>query len=229
MIKIISGFVFICCLLVGGFFVKIVIENTQLEKEKRAQDTANFYGDSLERQLDNSLSATVALAFIIQQNNQIENFNALAANMIQRFGGISNLQLAPKGIVTKIHPLKGNEKAIGHDLLNHPRSKIVAQKSIQSKQLTLSGPLDLIQGGKAVIGRYPVFTTNKTSGKSSFWGFTTALIRMEKLYEDSKLLQLKNSSFHYSLSRIDPVSGSTIFFLQSDNFNPINSVAISSC
>ena len=106
---------------------------------------------------------------------EIQNFDALADNIIANYGGISSLQLAPQGIVTQIYPLEGNEKAIGHNLLKDPARRTEALKTIQSRKLTLAGPFELIQGGKAVIGRLPVFSADK-DGTDNFWGFTIVLI-----------------------------------------------------
>ena len=87
----------------------------------------------------------------------VDRPDPIATEMINNYRGISNLQLAPNGVVTQIYPLGGNEAAIGHDLLNDPRRRIEAQAAIESRKLTLAGPFTLVQRGMGVIGRLPVF------------------------------------------------------------------------
>ena len=48
------------------------------------------------------------------------NFEHVAGVLMSSLGGITNLQLAPCGIVGQIYPLSGNEATIGHNLLQGP-------------------------------------------------------------------------------------------------------------
>ncbi len=141
---------------------------------------------SISMQLNHSLSATSAIAIFLQQNGEIKNFDLLAEDIISQYGGISNLQLAPDAIVKQIYPLKGNEPAIGHDLLNDPKRRIEVLKAIESRKLTLAGPFELIQGGTAVIGRYPVYIDKGSKpGKDKFWGLSIVLIKLSELLKAS--------------------------------------------
>ena len=76
---------------------------------------------ALERQLDRSLSATVALSVLVHQSSEtvMRNFDEVADHMLDRYKGISSLQLAPNGIVTRIYPLAGKitvfPKAVGKE------------------------------------------------------------------------------------------------------------------
>ncbi|MBT6717726.1 MAG: hypothetical protein HOB18_08855 [Nitrospina sp.] len=81
-----------------------------------ATQIASSHAKSLEKQLSHSLSATLALATILKEDSSFPNFDRVAADLIERYGGISNLQLAPNAVISKIFPLKGNELAVGLDL-----------------------------------------------------------------------------------------------------------------
>ena len=53
--------------------------------------------------------------------------------------------------------------------------------------MVLAGPLDLVQGGQGLIGRFPVAISN--GGESNrYWGVVSAVIDVERLYQDSGLL-----------------------------------------
>lgn len=209
-----SAVTFFVAVAIGGAFINIAERRRSDERRHVLREIGAVQAHLLERQLDRSLSSTFALAAILRQSGRIDNFDALAAEIIKNYGGINNLQLAPNGVVTQIYPLAGNEAAIGHDLLNDPRRRIEALAAIESRRLTLAGPFTLVQGGVAVIGRLPVFVPRETGGES-FWGFTIALIRLPALLELSNLNRLVEHEYDYQLSRVDPDKGARVVFAQS--------------
>lgn len=114
--------------------------------------------------------------------------------------------LAPDGVIRHIAPLEGNEKALGLDLLNYPAQRTEASISRSTGQLTLAGPLELIQGGQALAGRLPVFLKEE-GGSSRFWGFTEVVMRLPQSLEAARLSELAQAGYRYQLWRIHPESG----------------------
>lgn len=184
------------------------------EQQLLISEVVNAEASAIERRLAHSLSATQTLALEIQQNGGLfEDFEGYAQAVLDSVGGISNLQLAPAGIIQKIHPLSGNEKALGHNILRDDRRRKEAQLALQNRQLTLAGPFELVQGGIAVIGRYPVFLAH--AGRQQFWGFASALIYLEELLRVTDLAQFDNKGYSYQLQRIHPDSGQIEVFARS--------------
>lgn len=194
--------VFLFFMGVGAVLVEQVELGRENERRQIVAQLAASTAYSLERQLSRSLSATYALAAIIRQSGTIRDFDALAAEMIRTYGGISSIQLAPDAVVSKIYPLAGNEKAIGHNLLKDPQRRTEAFKAIETRQLTLAGPHKLVQGGEGAIGRLPVFVPNGGKGER-FWGFATVLMRLSDLFGASNLGQLEKNGYSYTLSRLN--------------------------
>ncbi|MFQ5993294.1 MAG: PAS domain S-box protein, partial [Nitrospiraceae bacterium] len=210
-----SAITFLVVLAVGGALVMLAEHRRNDEQRQAIAEAGSGQAHMLERQLERSLSSTFALASVLRRSGRIDNFDALAAEIMKNYGGISSLQLAPNGVVTQIYPVEGNQEAIGHDLLNDPRRRAEALKAIESRQLTLAGPLTLIQGGVAVIGRFPVFVPDEAGGER-FWGFTIALIRLPALLEASDVKHFVDEHRHdYELSRIEPDSGARVVFARS--------------
>ena len=85
------------------------------------------------------------------------------------------------------YPLKGNEAAIGLDYRKNEQQREAALRARDSGDVVLAGPLDLVQGGKGLIARFPVFT-NRPDGDKTFWGVVSAVIDIDKLYRDSGLV-----------------------------------------
>jgi signal transduction histidine kinase len=188
--------IFLLSFSIGCFFIYSLESRRELESRALATQIASSHAQSIEKQLSRSLSTTLALATILKENSSFPNFDSVAADLIKRYGGISNLQLAPNAIIRKIFPLKGNEPAIGLDLKKNPK----AVAAIEAKQLVVEGPFNLIQGGVAIVGRYPLFLQNEKTGEKSFWGFTTALIELSELLAIVDIHGLVSKNYHFELS-----------------------------
>ena len=104
---------------IGGVFVKWYEDRRLEEKQASGHAIGTAMAHSIQLQLERSLSSTLALASLIRQkkNIAIDEFDSIAADMIESYGSIDSLQLAPNGVVSLIYPREGNEKALGHDLL----------------------------------------------------------------------------------------------------------------
>jgi len=126
-------------------------------------------------------------------NATLFSFNRVAQSLISTYKGISNLQLAPGGVVSVIHPIIGHEAAIGHDLFYDASRRDGAIKSITSQQVTFVGPLTLIQTGEhAIIARFPVFIDTYgyrglVQAYPTWWGFTTMLCTLDDFFRDTAL------------------------------------------
>ncbi len=198
-----SALVFIVMTVIGILYIEDRYKRYEAEQLQNLTEVASSHSYVIERQLTRSLSATYVLASIVKHYGKINNFNELASEMILNYDGISSLQLAKNGVVSNIYPLAGNEKAIGHDLLNDPKRRTESLATIKSRSLTLAGPFELIQGGMAVIGRLPVFM-EKSDGTEYFWGFTIALIRLDDLIAATNIPTLVEQNHAFELSRIHP-------------------------
>ncbi|WP_210396229.1 sensor domain-containing diguanylate cyclase [Motiliproteus sediminis] len=172
------------------------------EAERHTRLIALDSAKNLERNVERSLAGAKVLGTYIEvTGGRSDNFEAIADSILHNLQGITNLQLAPDGVIAKIYPLAGNEKAIGHDLLQDDKRRAEARKAIETHKLTLAGPFELVQGGVAIIGRQPVEI------EQQFWGFASALIRMDQVMAMSELDQLAAAGYGYKLWRNHPDSG----------------------
>jgi len=195
---------FLGCLLVGGAGVYWVDQVEVAQHKREAVEAASVHGHLLQEQLGRSLSATYALAAVLRQGQgKIDDFDALAGEMLAMYGGVSALQLAPSGVIRHIVPLVGHELALGHNLLDDPERNKEAFLALKSRTLTLAGPFELRQGGTAVVGRLPVFLQFGQQGER-FWGFVTAVIRIPDLLRASGLSDERAQGYEFALSRLHP-------------------------
>jgi two-component system, cell cycle sensor histidine kinase and response regulator CckA len=196
----------------GG--VGLVWQADRLARADERQAAAHAAAGSafgIEQQLSRSLSATYALASIIRQHGAVDGFEALAAEMLPLYGGLSSLQLAPGGVVRQIYPLVGNEPAMGHDLLRDPDRRFQARAAIDSRQLTVAGPFELRQGGVGLVGRLAVFLPDAAApGGEELWGLVTVVISVQDLLGAAQLRRLTDAGYLYELTRLDPETGRVV-------------------
>lgn len=110
-----------------------------------------------------------------------EEFYQFALHQEGNITGIRSLQLAPDAIVKYVYPLEGNQKVIGHNLLEDDSRRMAVVDAINNRRFVISGPINLIQGGVALIGRLPIYKQDKSE---SFWGFATILIDIDTMLKE---------------------------------------------
>ena len=204
---LLGGIVFVS----GCYAVRLSAAIGAHERDQQTAQVLSTQAAEIERRLSYTLTSTYILAQeIMRAGGRFDEFDEYADSVLQMIPGIANLQLAPKGVIEQIYPLEGNEKAIGHKILQDDARLDEALLAIKSKGLTLAGPFELIQGGVGVIGRQPVFL--KVDGTEHFWGFTSALILLEDLVKDLGLQTASESNTHFQLGRNHPGSGKQEIF-----------------
>ena len=182
---------------------------------QQAAVVVNSAANAVERQVSRSLSTSYALASILQQTGgKIDNFDKLAAEMLDRYGGIGSLTLMPNGINTQMYPLAGNESAIGHNILTDPLRRSEALQVISSRRLMLAGPYTLKQGGVGAIGRLAVFIEDK-QGDEHFWGFVAVVLNVPQLLEAAHASDLTRAGYDYEISKQLPDSSQREIFARS--------------
>lgn len=191
----------------AALILSVVEQNRLAADRARAEVAAKTHLSAIGERVERALSATYALAALVRQGKgQVQNFDAIAGEMVRVYPGVGSLQLAPDGVIRQLVPRAGNEKAIGHDLLKDPARTKEAFLARDTGKLTLAGPFNLVQGGKGAVGRLPVFLPD-TSGEERFWGFTCVLIRFPDILPAEHFAQLKESGYDFILWRIHPDTG----------------------
>lgn len=198
----------------GLYWIMLRHEVSLQQEHLLITDTVAAKSQAIKRRLDFTLMATRMLEIQIRLNHgSRDDFDIYAKEILATVQGVNNIQLAPNGVITDIYPLPGNERAIGHNILQDDKRRDEARKAVSTRKMTLTGPFELVQGGVAVIGRQPVFVS---SGQSDyFWGFASALIYLDELLKEANLEELEQKGFVYELSREEIGTGKRLVFAQS--------------
>lgn len=132
--------------------------------------------------LESAVSSTVYLAsgligFVrsVPDPSPVQVRTALGA-IYESDDRIRNLGLAPANILRFIYPLEGNEAALGLVYEEQAEQWPDVLRAIESRRPVLAGPVKLVQGGRAIINRTPVFLDD-----GQYWGLISIVIDLDAL------------------------------------------------
>jgi PAS domain S-box-containing protein len=199
-------FVFLLMLLLVSFLVKSRYNVVKENQQREMSNILNVVQHNFEQVLKNSYVTTLTLAMSVNDDGVPENFDEIAPKLVDSNATIDAVQLVPNGVIKYVYPLKENEAALNYDILNTPKVRQEALKSIQTKLIYFAGPLELKQGGTAVVGRLPIFKNN------TFWGFSAVIIRLETLIKHSGIQSIDTSKYYFQFSKVNPSTNKEEFF-----------------
>ena len=188
----------------------ILWQRYQILKETEQREMSNLIGyieNNIDNTLKDSYNAALSLALLVDSNGNISGFEDVAPRLVKENLVIDAVQMVPGGVISHVYPVKGNQSVLDYNILSDPNVKVEALRAINDKKMYFAGPLELRQGGLAVVGRLPVFI------KNDFWGFAAVIIKLETLLEEAGLEKLRADKYDFQFSKIHPQSGEEMFFL----------------
>src|SRR6218665_1256451 len=199
--------VFLLFLILVCFLVKLRYNSVRDNQHREMSNILNVVRENFEQILKNSYTANLTLALTVNDKGIPENFDKIAAKLVDNNANIDAVQLVPNGIIKYVYPLKGNEAVLNYDILNTAVVRDEALKSIERKILYFAGPLKLKQGGIGAVGRLPIFKEGK------FWGFSAVVIRLETLIKLSGAKSIDDSKYYFQFSKVNPITHEEEFFI----------------
>jgi len=143
------------------------------------------------------------------------DFGPYARYLLSTNKDVAGLFLAPGGVVLEAEPLRGNEAAIGHDLLNDPDRKKEAEEAVATNTTILAGPVNMRQGGVGLFARKPIFWL-EDNGQRHFWGLVVALVKWDTIKTLFDFESLSNAGYAYRLERKLSTDPHPVLLLRSD-------------
>jgi signal transduction histidine kinase/CheY-like chemotaxis protein len=194
-----ASLVFVAVAGVGALGVAQLERIEVAKRRNAASELAWGSAFAIEQRFAIAFAGASTLATMVATGATEDQIGAVAAEQLELAHGDLSLQLARDGVITRIWPLRGNETAIGLDLVHHPLHGAAVQKVIGSRQPTLYGPVALIQGGNGFALRVPVFV--REGGFDRFWGLSSAVIRVNALLQESRVPRLVATGLDYAIWR----------------------------
>lgn len=217
----IKGFLVGLTVLLIGFLI-IYLRSLVEQQQHRAElnDILEVIEQNIEAAINESFATALTLALTVNTDGEVENFNKVAAQLHAN-SVVDVLELVPGGVIRYVYPLEGNEEVIGYDILSDPKVNREVKKAAERGTIYFAGPLELKQGGMAVIGRLPIIIND------DLWGYSAVLIYLETLIERSGINEFTSNNYYFQLAKTNPNTGEEVFFLpvkEGVNLNTYESV-----
>lgn len=166
-----------------------VLSNEQIQRTKlNLFRQLTSIGAKLEGDLQTNLSMLSGFAAYISASPDLsyEQFTRYAREIFRKEPMLQNFAAAKNLVVNYVYPIEGNEKAIGLDYRKNVAQKDMVMQVVNTGQLLVAGPVELVQGGIAFIGRAPIYTGSGT--ERTLWGIISAPIDADALYLQTGIL-----------------------------------------
>lgn len=142
--------------------------------------------DAIDPRLETALAVPETLAAVIAAEERIDKrtFDAIAARLVRANPSIRNVALAPGNVITAIHPVRGNEAALGLRYADMPGQYEAVQQAIRTRRTVIAGPIALVQGGTGLVSRTPVFLRDAEGRDTRYWGIVALAVDVGPLFVD---------------------------------------------
>jgi diguanylate cyclase (GGDEF)-like protein len=159
-----------------------VREDTSAQLAVASQRLSLLLADVL--QLSKELSARVASQVPLDE----AQWQRMATETRARHRHIVNLTVSQGTVVTRVHPVRGNESVLGLDYRLRPEQMAGVRRAIEGRQGVLTGPVRLVQSERlAVVSRIPMFAAPKAGQPGPLLGIVSVAIELEGLLADAGL------------------------------------------
>jgi PAS domain S-box-containing protein len=173
-------------LLLLGLGVELLLQQYGLRQQQAEQQRLLAHANEVRAVLLGELNATLHLAtglasYIPAKQGRIDTaeLEPWLQGLFQQGRYIRNIGLAPDNRIDFLYPLSGNEAALGLYYPDLPKQWPTIQRIIASAQPRLDGPLQLVQGGRGLIYRVPVFLADQR-----YWGLISTVIDFDRLFAE---------------------------------------------
>lgn len=168
------------------FVYTLSIERGRLRDELRKdvlQDASNVLS-RLESELNSNLYLATGLIGYVAAHRDLEpaRVKVALATLFRHGRHLRNVGMAPGNRIAYVHPVVGNEKAIGLYYPDLPQQWPTVKRAIDERRTVLAGPVSLVQGGTGLISRTPVFLDG-----GEYWGIVSLVIDADSLFRQAWL------------------------------------------
>ena len=172
----------VAVVLAGRYAVDLQLSRFDAHRKVELVALGSLLQARLNRELNRELYLTSGLSsYLVVRGGDVRpaEVEAILAALYADTRYVRNFGIALGHRLTYMYPLKGNEKAIG---LYYPGLREQwpgVKRVIDGGVPVLLGPVDLVQGGRGLIYRVPVYI------RGTYWGLLSTVIDIDSLLADA--------------------------------------------
>ncbi|SIO37952.1 diguanylate cyclase domain-containing protein [Salinivibrio sp. ES.052] len=205
--------------LIGDTIVNRVIQEEQEDINRKASLIRSRIEAAIYH--DTYVADSLATVVTIDPEFAMVNWDSVAQKLLDKADYVRNVGLAPDNIISHVYPLEGNQAAIGLDFRTRPDQYRTVLKARNLGDVYIAGPINLVQGGQAIIARFPIFSSPTES--TDYWGGVSIVIDHIKMFAEVGLYDLVDANVAIKNSQtLDYFYGSQSTIADADFMVPIS-------
>ncbi len=167
--------------LAGQWYGERLMEQERAEAALETSLRASALSSTINRRLARLQGLYAFVQVELSEEDLAVQFEKFARGLYADTRGIRNLAVAPGSIVRYVYPMADNESVLGYDPTTDPRAEVRrgVQQAIESREVALTGPLELVQGGQGLIARQAVYQG------TVYWGLVNMVLDMPTMLEEA--------------------------------------------
>lgn len=193
-----ASLVALVCVCAGLAVTAHVGRTVQKELVSHKKSEAVSALSEVRARLEGELSRTVAygvgirtyVARFVDQPFDPEVYEEISSDLIDANPAIQSIGLAPNNIIRAVYPYQPNQAAIGLNYRMSTSQWPAIREAMVTRDVVIAGPLELVQGGRALLIRIPVFPAaapGQPISERPYWGIVTLVVDEEALMQASKV------------------------------------------
>lgn len=202
---VISLVFFMLSIVFVRFVTQEVFERIAKEQKHELESQVSLVRANIEAAIfmDTYLVDSLAMIVTINPELALKEWHSISEKVITKAQYVRNMGIAPNDILSNVYPLEGNERAIGLDFRTLPEQYTTVLNARELGRVYITEPVNLVQGGKAIIARYPIFTDFPRN--QDYWGGVSIVFDYQSMLTAVGLRDIRNA--YVTLSK-----GNTILY-----------------
>ena len=119
----------------------------------------------------------LGLAISLEPEISPRRFENLASKLLEQDSALESVALARDMTIEMVFPFAENREAIGLSYTDRPEQMAAINKALLSRKPVVDGPIELVQGGNALVVYYPLYD----GPDNESWGILTSLVNLDRL------------------------------------------------
>ncbi len=183
LVQLVAGCVvlFVVLAATGLALVRLEASQRSASAERLVVAEAAEIRAALGERLTQNINLARGLRAFVMANPNLgdpERFDILLREFYVQGEDIKNIGVAPDNEISHVYPVEGNEGAIGLRYAELPEQYAAVELAMETRESVLAGPVDLVQGGRGMIDRTPVYLPD-----GRYWGVVSLVLDVDSMID----------------------------------------------
>lgn len=198
---------FLLCMLAAAMIAQERAKQIETLRYQLLQTLTN-YASEIEGAVNSGVVAldSIRTELLLAPDADLSRLDARIDLLLHNYSLFRHVAIAPNLVIRYVYPLAGNEEILGRDYRQLPLQMSAIETTLALGRTMVAGPLDLVQGGTAIVVRAPVILENNQR-----WGVIAAIVPFERFLQTVRLENLRQH-YYVGLSGRDGIDAPNELF-----------------